>query len=95
MERVKSVAINTAAGLIIINGIGLLVHSILSGVLMIGAGIFLIPKIQAYIETQTETELSLFTVIAIFGVLFAVSTLVLMNAVDVAEQGPEFLKPHL
>lgn len=94
-EKLKTVAINAAGAFVIISGLGNLIYSIPSGIIMILAGIFLLPKTRSIIETKADTELQIFEIIAIFGILFMISTIILMTAVDVAEEGPEFMRPHL
>lgn len=78
--------------LLIINSIGLFTYSVESGILMLCAGLLVLPRIQTMVEQQVDVTLSPLVLIGIVGALFIGSSAFLFTAVDLS-QAPDFLVP--
>jgi hypothetical protein len=89
---IKLVLQYTIGTLFIINGIGLTVYSIASGILMMFAGLSIFPRVQQAFETQTGIKLTPLLVTGLIGTLFIASSILLFGAVNISN-APDVLVP--
>jgi uncharacterized membrane protein len=77
------------------NAIGILaIHSIASGIILLIAGVFMLPITRKQIAKQFDITFEPLTAIGVFMMLYFTAAIVLVASVDMAAEGPEMLSPY-